>query len=166
MSPLNKVIITAILIATVSAVLETEDSIANHFIAAPNERHETMLRQIIDDAWVDPSANARAPLILTTLRRLLLELFPADHAIDAAARTRILERHIKHVFLHTMMDDDSFDAAVLRKCTSMMVLPDGRMIPHCGYRVIHRQSDPRYAVRPPASVVHGIDGLRGSLHSR
>ena len=60
------------------------------------------------------------------------------------------------------MDDHSFDAAVLRKCTSMQIIPDGRMIPNCGYRVIHRQSDPRWQKQRHA-VGHGVDGLRRQL---
>ena len=60
-------------------------------------------------------------------------------------------------------DDHSFDAAVLRKCTSMQVLPDGRMIPNCGYRVIHRPSDPRWQTHKERNPGHGVDGLRRQL---
>ncbi len=137
------------------------EAIAGQFIVSPDERHEALLRRVIDDAWVSSESSDKAPLILRTLKRLLGELFPPGDRLSDEARTRIVERYVKHVFLHHIMDDHSFDAAVLRKCTSMQVLPDGRMIPHCGYRVIHRSSDPRW--RQEGSIVHGIDGLRQQL---
>lgn len=135
------------------------EAITGQFIAAPNEKHEALLRRIIDDAWVSPESTDKAPLILSTLKRLLSELFPSGQRLDEQARLRVVEQYVKHVFLHHMMDDHSFDAAVLRKCTSMQVLPDGRMIPHCGYRVIHRSSDPRWG-QQLTQIGHGIDGLR------
>ena len=42
------------------------------------------------------------------------------------------------------MDQHSLDAGALRKCSCMQVTPDGKMIPDCSYRVIHRASDPRF----------------------
>jgi hypothetical protein len=44
----------------------------------------------------------------------------------------------------------------------MQIIPDGRMIPNCGYRVLHRGSDPRWQVQAP-SPGHGVDGLRARL---
>lgn len=137
------------------------EAIAGQFIASPDERHEGLLRRCIDDAWVSPESADQAPAVLRTLKRLLAELFPSDRALSPADRARIVERYVKHVFIHHMMDDHSLDAGVLRKCTSMQVLPDGRMIPHCGYRVLHRSSDPRW--KTPGTTAHGIDGLRRQL---
>ena len=137
------------------------EAIAGQFIAAPDERHEALLRRCIDEAWASNEPVDRTPLVLRALKRMLGELFPSDRKLSLAERTRIVERHVKHVFVHQLMDDHSLDAGVLRKCTSMQVLPDGRMIPHCGYRVLHRATDPRWS--RPGTAVHGIDGLRRQL---
>lgn len=146
------------------------EALAGQFIATPDERHEALLRRMIDEAWVrpvyaEPGGPDKAPLVLRALKGLLTELFPEGRRLEARERNRIVERHVKHVFLHHMMDDHSFDAAVLRKCTSMQVIPDGRMIPHCGYRVLHRSSDPRWADKL-VQIGHGIDGLRRKLQAR
>lgn len=134
-------------------------AIKNQFIAHPDEKHEQLLRSILDHVWANKESIEKAEVVLRTLKAMLAELYPASGSVARDERIRIVQRYVKNVFLHNYMDDHSFDAAVLRKCTSMQIVPDGRMIPNCGYRVIHRKSDPRWQ-KSKHNPGHGVDGLR------
>jgi uncharacterized radical SAM superfamily Fe-S cluster-containing enzyme len=137
-------------------------AIKNAFIAKPDERHEHLLQEMIDCVYARQHELEHGPMILATLKAMLAELYPANGPLGDRERIRLVEKYVKNVFLHNYMDDHSFDAAVLRKCTSMQIIPDGRMIPNCGYRVIHRKSDPRWQ-KNRQNLGHGVDGLRRRL---
>ncbi|MBI2373207.1 MAG: radical SAM protein [Deltaproteobacteria bacterium] len=137
-------------------------AITSQFIAHPGDKHEELLGQVIDGVWANVDRVEKGPIVLETLKRLLGELYPCDRETSRADRIRTVQKYVKNVFLHNYMDDHSFDAAVLRKCTSMQILPDGRMIPNCGYRVLHRATDPRWQNRK-SNPGHGVDGLRHGL---
>ena len=138
------------------------EAVRNQFIARPDERHEEFLRRTIDHVWAHADDIEDAPRILDRLKDLLCALFSTEEPLDDEQRMRIAERYVKNVLLHNMIDDYNFDAGVLRKCTSMQVTPDGRMIPHCAWRVLYRHADPRWADHPPPTG-HGLDGLRRQL---
>jgi uncharacterized radical SAM superfamily Fe-S cluster-containing enzyme len=139
------------------------EAIKGQFIAHPDEKHEAMLKRMIEHVYANESTIERGPAVLSTLKEMLDGLYPPDREVSREARLRIVQRYVKNVFLHNYMDDHSFDAAVLRKCTSMQVIPDGRMIPNCGYRVMHRPSDPRWQKSKKHNPGHGVDGLRRQL---
>jgi 7,8-dihydro-6-hydroxymethylpterin dimethyltransferase len=138
------------------------EGIRNQFIAHPDAHHEGILRALIDHVWTHEDTIDKAPIILDTLKAMMGDLYPGDRELSREQRIDIVQRYVKNVFLHNYMDDHSFDAGVLRKCTSMQIIPDGRMIPNCGYRVIHRKSDPRWQ-RTQSNTGHGVDGLRRQL---
>jgi len=138
-------------------------AIMNQFVAHPDDQHEAVLHQMIDYVYANKDNIDKAPVVLDTLKMLLGELYPPGRETTRAERIRTVERYVKNVFLHNYMDDHSFDAAVLRKCTSMQIIPDGRMIPNCGYRVIHRKTDPRWQKTKKFNPGHGVDGLRRQL---
>jgi len=135
-------------------------AILGHFIAQPDDSHEELLRQMIDRVWSDKGNIDHSTELLETLTRLVDELYPEKGRLSDADRAAVVQRSVRNVFLHNVMDDHCLDAAVLRKCTSMQVLPDGRMIPHCSYRVLHRATDPRFAHHGGAQLGHGLDDLR------
>lgn len=139
------------------------EAIGSQFIIQPNPRQEEMLKKVIEHVYANEATIERAPLVLATLKAMLDEVYPTDREMTEGERLRIAQRYVKNIFLHNYMDDHSFDAAVLRKCTSMQIVPDGRMIPNCGYRVIHRPSDPRWQKHTQVNAGHGVDGLRRQL---
>ncbi|HZF51911.1 MAG TPA: radical SAM protein [Polyangiaceae bacterium] len=138
------------------------DAIRNEFLVKPTERHEAMLKRMIEHVFANEAEIERGSAVLDTLKTMLGDLYPVDREVTPEYRIQAVQKYVKNVFLHNYMDDHSFDAAVLRKCTSMQVVPDGRMIPNCGYRVIHRKSDPRWQ-KSKHNPGHGNDGLRRQL---
>ena len=135
----------------------------SHFVATPDERYQGFLQDLIHRVFAHVDTIEHGPLILATLKGMVAKAYPEDRVLGERERLVAVESYVKNVFLHNYMDDWSLDAAVLRKCTSMQLIPDGRMIPNCGYRTIHRKTDARWAHETNPDPGHGVDGLRRQL---
>jgi hypothetical protein len=85
---------------------------------------------------------------LRRFRRFLERLFPEGRSLSLQERTALAEEHVKTVYLMQFMDGWTFDSTRLAKCSCQHLLPEGRVVPSCGYYVYHRRFDPRFARRP------------------
>lgn len=130
------------------------------FIVVPDDEHEDYMTHVLDYVWSHQDEYENGEVILRTLKKAADEIFPCDVALTERERARRVEKYIKNIYLHNYMDAHSLDAGALRQCSCMQVLPDGRMIPDCSYRTIHRATDPRFNER---MIGHGNDGLRHQL---
>lgn len=112
----------------------------------PRERLEDVFREIIDRLWAEPDAVPESERVLATLKRLLNEMFPASGARPTLReRQRISERTVKAIYIHSHMDEESFDVARVMKCPVGVPEVDGTNIPTCSYNVLYREKDPRFA---------------------
>jgi hypothetical protein len=111
----------------------------------PRERVETVLRDCIDELWSDPGELAEAERVLATLKRLINEMFPPGKALPLADRQRVAERASKAIYIHSHMDEESFDVSRIMKCSVGVPETDGSNIPTCSYNVLYRERDQRFA---------------------
>jgi hypothetical protein len=101
---------------------------------------------MIDDLWSDPDRVPQTDAVLRTLKRLLAEMFPSDRpAPSLAERRKIAERSAKAIYIHSHMDEESFDVARVMKCCVGVPETDGSNIPTCSYNVLYREKDTRFA---------------------
>lgn len=111
----------------------------------PNERVEEALRDAIDRLWSEPDALPDGERVLSTLKRLISELYPPGRPKPLAERRRIAERASKAVYIHSHMDADTFDVSRVMGCCVTVPEADGRAIPTCSYNVLYRERDGRFA---------------------
>ncbi len=111
----------------------------------PREKVEEVLRTAMDELWADPSRLPEAESVLSTLKRLLGAMFPTQKPLPLEARQKIAERAIKAVYIHSHMDEETFDVARVMKCSIGVPETDGSNIPTCSYNVLYRESDTRFA---------------------
>jgi len=112
----------------------------------PREKVEQIFLDIIDDMWADPDRLEESEAVLSTLKRLIREMFPQDGPpLSLAARRKIVERSSKAIYIHSHMDEENFDVARVMKCCVGVPGPDGTNIPTCSYNVLYRERDPRFA---------------------
>jgi uncharacterized radical SAM superfamily Fe-S cluster-containing enzyme len=111
----------------------------------PRERTETVLRDAIDELWANPDAVPESEAILKTLKRLVSEMFPPDGSLDIDQRRKVAERSSKAIYIHSHMDEESFDVSRIMKCSVGVPEADGSNIPTCSYNVLYRERDPRFA---------------------
>ena len=112
----------------------------------PREKLEEMFRGVIDRLFAEPDSLPEAEQVLSTIKRLLNRLFPpGEPTLPLTERRRIAERSAKAIYIHSHMDEETFDVARVMKCCVGVPAPDGTNIPTCSYNVLYREKDPRFA---------------------
>jgi 7,8-dihydro-6-hydroxymethylpterin dimethyltransferase len=123
----------------------------------PRERVEEVLREAIDELWADPDSVPESERVLATLKRLINEMFPQGSTLDLAARQKVAERASKAIYIHSHMDEESFDVSRIMKCSVGVPEADGSNIPTCSYNVLYREKDARFA---DAEMLGRMDATR------
>ena len=83
---------------------------------------------------------------LGTLRKLVEALYPAGKSLRAFERQRIAESAVRTVYVHTHMDEDTFDCSRAMMCPDLVPAEPGRLIPACTYNLFYRMQDERFYV--------------------
>jgi uncharacterized radical SAM superfamily Fe-S cluster-containing enzyme len=121
----------------------------------PREKLEEMFRGVIDRLFAEPDALPEADQVLATIKRLLNRLFPpGGPPLRLCERRRIAERSAKAIYIHSHMDEETFDVARVMKCCVGVPAPDGTNIPTCSYNVLYREQDPRFASKAMLERMH------------
>jgi uncharacterized radical SAM superfamily Fe-S cluster-containing enzyme len=110
----------------------------------PRAKVEEVLRDALDQLWAAPEAVPEAEAIMATIKRLLKEMFP-PRGLPIEERQRIAERASKAIYIHSHMDEESFDVSRIMRCSVGVPETDGSNIPTCAYNVLYREKDVRFA---------------------
>jgi 7,8-dihydro-6-hydroxymethylpterin dimethyltransferase len=121
------------------------DLLSDSLYMQPREKVERYLGEAIDDIWAREDEIPDAQRLLSTLRRLIEEMFPASGAIALETRQKIAERATKAIYIHSHMDEENFDVSRIMKCSIGVPETDGSNIPTCSYNVLYREKDKRFA---------------------
>jgi hypothetical protein len=76
---------------------------------------------------------------------MLLEMFPSDRTLTPDQALRVSERWVKAIYIHSHMDEESFDVARIMRCSVGVPEVDGSNIPTCSYNVLYREKDARFS---------------------
>jgi hypothetical protein len=121
-------------------------ALADRLYLEPNARLETAFRSAIDRLWTDePEDHER---MLKILRRLLDDMFPAGRSLTRAESLAISERAIKAIYVHSHMDEETFDVERAYLCCDSTAYPDGTTIPICNYNVLYREKETHFNLEP------------------
>jgi hypothetical protein len=127
------------------------DLLADSLYLEPRDRLETAFLEVIDDLFADPDRVPGSAAVLRALRALISDLYPTDRPpLSLDERRRIAEHRVKAVYIHSHMDEESFDVSRIQRCCVGVPEPDGTWVPTCSYNVLYRERDPRFAPRPGA----------------
>jgi len=111
----------------------------------PRERVEQVLLDCIDELWSSPDTLPESEAVLATLKRLIRDMFPPGRPLPMEERQKIAERASKAIYIHSHMDEESFDVARVMRCSVGVPEVDGSNIPTCSYNVLYRERDARFA---------------------
>jgi uncharacterized radical SAM superfamily Fe-S cluster-containing enzyme len=122
--------------------------LADRLYLEPSRRLEEAMREGIDRLWAEggPEAERQLPM----LKRAIGEMFPADRVLSRAEALQIAERTTKAIYVHSHMDEETFDVERLAQCCDSNCYPDGTSVPVCAYNVLYREKDERFTTRPRA----------------
>ncbi len=112
----------------------------------PGPQMESVISQVIDELWSREVPDAIATTVLARLKRLLRELFPAT-PLPYHLRQQVAERSAKTIYLHSHMDEWTFDTDRIRQCCVGVPEVDGGNTPTCSYNILYRERDRRFSHR-------------------
>ena len=121
------------------------ECLGDHLYLEPSPRLERAMLEGIDRLWIEGGEEAER--ILQALKALLAELFPR-RPLSRAEALAVSERAAKAVYVHSHMDEETFDTERLAQCCDSNCYADGRTVPVCSYNVLYREKEARFMKRP------------------
>jgi uncharacterized radical SAM superfamily Fe-S cluster-containing enzyme len=125
---------------------ELHDALSERLYLEPSPRLEESLTQAIDRLWVDDDPESARALRL--LRNLLDTMFPVERPLSHDQAIRAGERAIKAIYVHSHMDEETFDVERAVDCCDSNCYADGSTIPVCNYNVLYREKEAKFNVEP------------------
>lgn len=119
---------------------ELHAALSDRLYLEPSERLEESLRAAIDRLWLDED-NAESARGLGLLRNLLDTMSGPDPL-------RASERLVKAVYVHSHMDEETFDTERAIDCCDSNCYADGTTVPVCNYNVLFREKEAKFNVQP------------------
>jgi uncharacterized radical SAM superfamily Fe-S cluster-containing enzyme len=120
--------------------------LGDHLYLEPSPRLETTLQAAINELWTADDDESQRTLRI--LDRLLRTMFPSDKPISREAALRVSELASKAVYVHSHMDEDTFDVERAMQCCDSNCYPDGVTIPVCNSNVLFRERNPKFISQP------------------
>jgi uncharacterized radical SAM superfamily Fe-S cluster-containing enzyme len=115
----------------------------------PSPRLEESLKSAIDRLWAEGDENdAETQRTLCCLRLMLDMMFPPGRTLSREEALRVGERLIKAVYVHSHMDEETFDTERAVDCCDSNCYADGSTIPVCNYNVLYREKEAKFNVEP------------------
>ena len=113
----------------------------------PGRQLEAALGEAIDRLWAEGEGDEN-DRILRILRALIERVFPKGRAISQAEALRACEEASKAVYLHSHMDEETFDTERVAQCCDSNCYPDGTTVPVCSYNVLYRDKEEHFMLKP------------------
>jgi uncharacterized radical SAM superfamily Fe-S cluster-containing enzyme len=124
------------------------EALSDRLYLEPGPKLEAALREAIDRLWTQEGAGHERTLRL--LKGLFTEMFPLGGALTRAAALRVAEQRVKAIYVHSHMDEETFDTERAVECCDSNCYADGRTIPVCNYNVLHRETEAHFMLAPKA----------------
>ena len=83
---------------------------------------------------------------LAVFRQLIEKLFPPHGERSVFDRQRIAESAVRTIYIHSHMDEDTFDCSRAMMCPDLVPSEPGKLIPACTYNLFYRTQDRRFYV--------------------
>jgi uncharacterized radical SAM superfamily Fe-S cluster-containing enzyme len=113
----------------------------------PTRKLEEAMTDAIDRLWA-VDGDAEAERALRILRKLLGDMFPKDRSITREEALRVSERASKAIYIHSHMDEETFDTERIVECCDSNCYADGTTIPVCSYNVLYREKEDHFMLQP------------------
>ena len=122
------------------------DCLEDHLYLEPSTRLERALQDAIDMLWSrgEPDDATDSGDASDSVRKL----FPSDKRLSPAEALRISERAAKAVYVHSHMDEETFDVERIYQCCDSNCYADGKTIPVCNYNILYRDKEARFMAAP------------------
>jgi uncharacterized radical SAM superfamily Fe-S cluster-containing enzyme len=114
---------------------EIYEALADRLYLEPTSKLEALFRAAIDRLWTEePPDHER---MLSLIKRVLDD-----------TSLRATERSIKAIYVHSHMDEETFDVERAYQCCDSNCYADGSTIPICNYNVLYRNKEAHFNLDP------------------
>jgi 7,8-dihydro-6-hydroxymethylpterin dimethyltransferase len=110
----------------------------------PGEKMERVLQGVMSELWAAEMPSETSEQVLKALKKLITQLFPSK-PLPYHERQVMAERSAKTIYIHSHMDEGSFDTERIRQCCVGVPSADGGNVPTCSYNILYRGRDPRFS---------------------
>ena len=117
----------------------------------PTAEMERHLADVIARLWAGEIECPESELVLVRLKDLASAAFAPG--LSTVERMRRAEQMTKAVYIHSHMDEDTFDTDRIRQCCVGIREPDGTNIPSCAYNTLYRNRDARFNSTPEPPLI-------------
>jgi uncharacterized radical SAM superfamily Fe-S cluster-containing enzyme len=124
------------------------DALSDRLYLEPTPKLEEAMREAIDRLWAFEGESAEGQRMLRLLRGLLTDLFPGGGVLAQREALRVAERAVKAIYVHSHMDEETFDTERAAECCDSNCYADGSTIPVCNYNVLYREKEAAFVSRP------------------
>ena len=142
---------------------DLREILAGMLYLEPSARMEQRLADVINRLWVGDlicEDVATTEAVLTALKDIIKTVFAPG--LGELERMRLAETKSKAVYVHSHMDEETFDTDRIRQCCVGIRESSGQNIPSCAYNVLYRDRDPRFSAAPaPELITLGRGRLAG-----
>jgi uncharacterized radical SAM superfamily Fe-S cluster-containing enzyme len=130
---------------------DLRDMLAGALYLEPGLQMEARLQDVINRLWAQEIGGEQGELVLATLKQLMRDVFAPD--LEQKERLRVAESSAKAIYVHSHMDEETFDTERIRQCCVGIREPDGTNVPSCAYNVLYRNRDSRFVAEPAPPLV-------------
>ena len=124
-------------------------ALSDRLYLEPGPRLEASLSAAIDRLWAEgDEEDPETQRTLRLLRRMLDLMFPSDRPLTHEQALRAGEKVIKAVYVHSHMDEETFDTERAVDCCDSNCYADGTTIPVCNYNVLYREKEATFNATP------------------
>jgi uncharacterized radical SAM superfamily Fe-S cluster-containing enzyme len=120
--------------------------LSDHLYLEPTPKLQNALQEAINRLWSEGGPDSDRTLAV--LKRLLREVFPGDRRITREEALKRSERAAKAVYVHSHMDEETFDTERAVQCCDSNCYPDGTTVPVCNYNVLYREKEKSFNAAP------------------
>jgi uncharacterized radical SAM superfamily Fe-S cluster-containing enzyme len=121
-------------------------ALADRLYLEPTAQLEQVLRTAMDRLWSEDSVESSRTLRI--LKKLTQDLYPTGGGVDHQSQLRIGEQAIKAIYIHSHMDEETFDVERVAECCDSNCYADGTGIPVCNYNVLYRDKEAKFNEKP------------------
>ena len=123
------------------------ECLSDRLYIEPTRKLEEAMTEAIDRLWAT-EGDTEAERALRIMRKLLGDMFPKDRSITREEALRASERASKAIYIHSHMDEETFDTERIVECCDSNCYADGTTIPVCAYNVLYREKEDHFMLQP------------------
>ncbi|NTU41489.1 MAG: radical SAM protein [Nitrospirales bacterium] len=123
---------------------EYSEILGAKYLIRPDEKFQELLRDKIGQIWAERDSYPQAEETLRLMKRMISLLYPSDRALSSSERQRRAEGFVKTIYIHSHMDEDTFDLSRIVRCGDLVPDVNRTYVPACAYNLLYRMKDERF----------------------